>query len=150
MNTTTSTHDALLRQLGQSFMAIGKEIRLQHGSDFTCITAALDQVISIIGAQETVNVKQIAKLLLITSGAATQHIAALEKIDAVSRIVNENDRREIIVRLTPRGEEIYHQINHNNHKLLQEIFGGLNDDELQIMVKLMAKAKETSRKEKQQ
>lgn len=127
-------------ELGESFTAIGKEIKLKYGDDLTCVTPALDKVLAIAGSQETLNVKHIARLLSITSGAATQHIDALEKIGAVSRIPNEKDRREIIIQLTPKGESMYQKIQDNHVTLLEEVFEGLEDSELEELVRLITKA----------
>jgi DNA-binding MarR family transcriptional regulator len=136
----TSDHNELLIQLGKTFSMIGKEIHHQHGDDLTCLTPALDQVLIITATQEAVNVKQIAALLMITSGAATQHIAALEKIGAVTRVTNEQDRREVIVQLTEKGNGLYAQIKQNRISLLQEIFTGLDDAELRTLIALITKA----------
>jgi DNA-binding MarR family transcriptional regulator len=77
---------------------------------------------------------------MITSGAATQHIAALEKIGAVTRVTNEQDRREVIVQLTEKGNGLYAQIKQNRISLLQEIFTGLDDAELRTLIALITKA----------
>lgn len=142
MHKLISPHEQLLVELGESFRAIGRELRLRHDHKFTCVTPVLDQVVIIIGAQATANVKQIAALLAITSGAATQHIDALEKQGTVSRIINQQDRREIIVRLTGAGEKLYQQIHRNRLQLLETVFNGLEEKELQTLVNLVAKASE--------
>jgi DNA-binding MarR family transcriptional regulator len=137
---SSNNHIQLLVRLGESFSSIAKEIKLQHGQDYTCFTPALDKVLTIIGDDETINVKHIATFLSITSGAATQHIAALEKEGAITRVANPDDRREVILHLTQKGKEAYERIKTYRLQLLQQIFSGLDDKELTLMVDLITKA----------
>jgi DNA-binding MarR family transcriptional regulator len=133
-------HENLLKQLGDSFFNIAKRIKLQQGDALTCLTPALDKTILIVGTQGNINVKHISTLLSITPGATTQHITALEKENAIRRVINNKDRREIIVCLTAHGKELFEKIKINQLKLMEKMFSGLNDNDLQILVGLITKA----------
>ncbi len=141
----TATHNELLTELRDSFTALGREIRMQHGDVYTCVTPALDKVLLVTGSLKGVNIKQLATLLMITPGAATQHVAVLEKLGAVDRVVNDTDRREVIIRLTVYGADIYKEIRSKQLKLMNEIFGALDEEELQTMVQLMQKVSQKTR-----
>jgi DNA-binding MarR family transcriptional regulator len=143
----TASHNELLTELQDSFTALGREIRMQHGEAYTCVTPALDKVLLVTGSLKGVNIKQLATLLLITPGAATQHVAVLEKLGAINRVVNDTDRREVIIRLTAYGADIYKKIRSKQLKLMKEIFGALDEEELQTMVQLMHKVSQKSRQE---
>lgn len=128
-------------QLGDRLAQTGRRIWARYDDNAACLTPALDKVISIIGVSDSaVTVKQIAHFLLISPGAATQHITALEAQGAIVRTVSTKDRREVIVHLTPQGRALLTRIHAKRLLRYEDIFGNLNDDELQTLVELLAKA----------
>jgi DNA-binding MarR family transcriptional regulator len=137
---TQSTHDNLLNQLGDTFFSMAKNMKLQGGNELTCLTPALDKLVLIIGSQGEVNIKHMSTMLSITPGAVTQQITALEKEGAISRVINDMDRREIIVRLTAHGEDLFKTIKVNHLRLLENMFSGLDDNDLKTLVDLITKA----------
>jgi DNA-binding MarR family transcriptional regulator len=144
------THMALLMQLGESLSRTGRRVWSRYDDNYTCLTPALDKVISIIGSSDNpITVKQIARFLLVSPGAATQHITALEEQDAVTRVVSVKDRREVMVHLTPRGRELLSQIRAKRLLLYEDIFGTLSDDELQTLIGLLTKASASTNAEEQ-
>ncbi len=140
MNTRDSDREKQLGQLGERFSLIAKAMHGKYGSALVCTTPVLDKVILIIGAEKQINIKHISELLLVTSGAATQHVTALEELGIISRHVGQEDRREISVRLTDKGAEMYRQIKVNYLQALGEAFADLDAVELQALLELMTKA----------
>jgi DNA-binding MarR family transcriptional regulator len=132
----------LVIRVGREFAAIGRAIQLQRGSKEVCITPALDKVMVIIGFEKRVNIKDIAHVLSISSGAATQHVEALEKLGNVERHANPNDKREIFVTLTPEGKKAYQNIMRARRELLSEVFSPLSDEELAQFAALITKIKD--------
>jgi DNA-binding MarR family transcriptional regulator len=134
--------DKLLVDLGQNLRHILRGVWLKHGDSAHCaFSPAQDQLLLAIGSDsEPVNVKQLAGLLGITPGAVTQQVEGLEKLGALSRMVNKEDRREVMVGLTRKGRSSLKQIRKLNLRLLDEAFGNLNGFELKALVELTAKA----------
>jgi DNA-binding MarR family transcriptional regulator len=135
-------HTELLMQLGESLSRTGRKVWARYDDNYTCLTPALDKVLAIIAnpPDGPVTVKQLARFLLISPGAATQHISALEAENAVVRVIGAKDRREIMVQLTPRGRELYEHIRAKRLLLYEDVFGGLSDGELQTLINLLTKA----------
>lgn len=129
-------------QLSESLSRAGRKVWARYDDNYTCLTPALDKVLAIIASPPDgpVTVKQLAHFLLISPGAATQHITALEAENAVVRVAGTKDRRETMVRLTPHGHELYDCIRAKRLLLYEDVFGGLDDAELQTLINLLTKA----------
>ena len=140
-------HKQLLVQLGDSLAAAGRKIRSRYHEGYAGTTPASDAVLAIIATEGPINVKTLARYLLVSPGAATQHVAALEKDGAISRVMSDKDRREIIVELTSHGKELYAQIRAKRLLLYEEVFGGLDEAELHQLVILLTKVSNTTQKE---
>jgi DNA-binding MarR family transcriptional regulator len=104
------------------------------------LSPAQKHALMIIGNDGQMNIKQLASVLKITSGAATQHVAALESLGAVERVMSEEDRREVFVQTTPEGQTMVKAIRTEFLKVLEAAFEELDDNELEQFVELMTKA----------
>lgn len=131
-------------QLGESLAVLGKQLRARFDDAYTCLTPALDQTLVVIAAEQGITVTRIARALLISPGAATQHIAALEKEGMVCRLTGQKDRREIVVELTPKGRELHKRIRARRLALLKHVFQGLEAGELQQLCDLITQAANAS------
>lgn len=104
------------------------------------ITPALKHALMMIGTDGSLNVSQLATMLKVTPGAATQHVAALEKLKLVERKASSADRREVTIQLTALGHDMYKDIRAEFLQSLDIAFEDLDDEELQQFVELMSKA----------
>ena len=131
----------LLDQLEQQFMTVVKGMVSQRvEGDGVCLTPALDHVLAIIGLHGACNVKQIAQILQITSGAAAQHITSLEADGLCRRRTNPEDHRETLVELTEPGQIVVKKLRAKHCRLLEAVFSNLDDTELSTLVQLTSKA----------
>jgi DNA-binding MarR family transcriptional regulator len=144
---TQPTRHQQLQQLADRFSVLHKAILTKYGGPIAPMSPVLSKTVMIIGSEEQVNIKHIAALLMITSGAATQHVAALEETGMVKRAMGLQDRREIMVKLTPAGQKVYQEIQVRSRKILQEVFKDLTAKELTELLALMTKVSNTYRNE---
>lgn len=72
----------------------------------------------------------IGNKVLLASSSITYVIDQLEKKNLVERKVNENDRRVTLVSLTTEGQEMMESIFPQHTEIINELFGGLTDEEL--------------------
>lgn len=136
---------SLLTSLDQSLLAIAKAMS-SRAQEFVCVSRALDKVLLIIGLHTPpLSMKQLASLLGVTSGAATQHVTALEEAGLTRRAPNPSNRRETCIYLTGKGKETLKQIRSRHQQMLQAVFNGLDDGELAELVRLIDKASTTLR-----
>lgn len=131
--------DDQLQQLADKLSLIQRFIYGKFSHRIDPLTPVLIKVIRIIGKRHEVNIKYIAEYLSITSGAATQHITALEAMGAVQRTISKHDRREIVVSLTEKGTELNNQIKQTTHEILGEVFAPLTEAELEKLIELITK-----------
>jgi DNA-binding MarR family transcriptional regulator len=132
----------LLTELEDSIHTIGKGIHEIKTANFG-YSPAQNHVLMLIGMNGGIGIKKLAETLHVTSGAATQHVASLEKADLVERNINFNDRREVKVTLTKKGGVAYKEVCLIKSKILSEIFSALDDNELQTLVNLFNKVSKT-------
>jgi DNA-binding MarR family transcriptional regulator len=128
----------LLSRLESSMLLIGKGMHEEQLSFAGC-SPAQNHVLIIIGLRGDIGTKQLAETLLVTSGAATQHVDALEKAGFVTRQISASDRRGVVIRLTESGQQAYHEIRAKKVQLLRKLFAELSDDELRTLVNLIEK-----------
>lgn len=62
-----------------------------------------------IGLAGLDNIGELSERLKITPGAVSQYLAKLEKRGFIIRVQDIQDKRQFSVRLTPKGEELYHR-----------------------------------------
>ena len=130
--------EELFSRLEQSMLVIGKEIYHEQISISNC-SPAQNHVLMLVGISKSIGVKHLAEKLRVTSGAATQHIDALEKAGLLTRTINKSNRREVVVETTKKGKAIFEKIRRNKSALLSKLFEDLSDNELSTLVKLIEK-----------
>jgi DNA-binding MarR family transcriptional regulator len=129
----------LLSRLEDSLFVIGKGMHDDTLINSDC-SPAQNHALIVIGMQrDDMGIKQLAKILRVTSGAATQHVDALEKAGLLIREMNTQSRREVILKVTEKGWQVYKKLRHAKTKILNEIFTELDDSELSTLVQLVEK-----------
>ncbi len=73
----------------------------------TGLTAAQFAIINILGHDGSMKISQIYSKMLIKSGNRTMILDSLEDKGFVKRVFSKNDRREIIIELTPSGQKFF-------------------------------------------
>lgn len=130
--------EELLSKIEYSMFVIGKEMHEQLlGS--SGVSQAQQYVLVVIGLHDNIGIKQLAKILCVTSGAVSQHVDVLENNGLVSRKINPEERREIIVFLTAKGKIAFKAVRSKQAEILRNMFGQLNNSELEMLVSLSDK-----------
>jgi DNA-binding MarR family transcriptional regulator len=128
----------LLSRLEHSLMIIGKGMHEDdHGHSKS--SPAQNHVLMVLCMKGDMGVKQLAEALYVTSGAVTQHVDALEKAGFVVRKMNANNRRQVIVKITEKGQTAFQEFRQAKTEMLSKVFGKLDDDELHALVGLIEK-----------
>ncbi len=90
------------------------------------------------GAPYQLSPGDLMKQMMITSGTMTNRVDQLIKAGLVTRVQNPNDRRSMIVTLTPKGlaliEEVVTAHVENQHKMV-EVLSSQEQDALNTLVK---------------
>lgn len=92
-----------------------------------------------LGHNGSMSMKDLSKVLGVTTGTTTVTVDRLEKGGYAVRERAVNDRRSYIIRLTEKGEEAY-QDHHSHHmSLADEIASILSEDEVQNFIVILEK-----------
>lgn len=94
-------------------------------------------VIEAIGIEEQKNMTTVAKTLHVTTGTLTISINSLVKKNYVKRVRSEEDRRVVLVSLTPKGKKAFLHHKQFHDKLIQKIVEQLSDEEKHVLEKAL-------------
>lgn len=103
------------------------------------ITVRQERVLGVLFCHypDGVMMKDIAKQLHITPGAASKTVDALVHEGLVERCFSENDRRAITVRPTEKSRE-FRELNYDNfNKLMQKLLDGTTEEERKGFKKIL-------------
>lgn len=87
----------------------------------TGYSLAQTHTIEVLGGHGAMRMKELAEKLGITTGTLTVQIEKLVKAELIERCPHPEDRRAIVVKLTPTGEEIHRHHNQLHLDLVQDL-----------------------------
>lgn len=88
------------------------------------------------GLEQNISVSDIQNNLYITKPAVSQMLNSLEKKGYISREIDTNDRRKILVALTPKGQDIVKSMREYFNNMLSEIIDRLGEDNTIQLIEL--------------
>lgn len=94
-------------------------------------------VMRYIGTSEkgVLTMSEIGKLMVVTYANVTTVVDNLEKLNYVRRTRDSNDRRCIMVELTPSGHRLFEKIRHIHVREVEKLMKVLNQRELENLIK---------------
>ena len=131
--------DDLFNQLIDSFHGVQRGVLRSSDYQKEGIPFGQKAALLTIAVNKTINVKQLAEELHVTSGAATQHVEALVHEGLVVREIDENDRRNVVITLSNDGNKLLVKLRKNRVEKMKVLFSEVSDDELEIFINVMSK-----------
>jgi len=112
-----------VRQLRARIMREHASLQIAAGSDGLCHDLTVPQLnmLTVIGDRGSVTIKELAKALQVSPPSASAMVDRLVEIGAVTREQNPDDRREVIVGMSPQVEEIISRIEERFLKRILEL-----------------------------
>ncbi|MCM1160545.1 MAG: MarR family transcriptional regulator [Roseburia sp.] len=101
------------------------------------MTANDMHVIEAIGLNGAKNMSAVAKALNVTTGTLTIAINSLVKKNYVERVRSEEDRRVVLVSLTPKGRKAFHHHKKFHDDMIAQIVKQLDESEKQVLEKTL-------------
>lgn len=95
--------------------------------------------IEVLGGHGALRMKELAEKLGITTGTLTVQIEKLVKAELIERCPHPEDRRAIVVKLTPAGEEIHRHHNQLHLDLVQDLTRNIDPDHQTILFACLQK-----------
>lgn len=115
MNSDYSSHDAareplleVVRELVWSYFAF-EALGAAHLRSVGLTSSQFD-VIATLGNTPGMTFRELGEKTLITKGTLTGVVDRLEDKGLVARVVQADDRRSVVAKLTPRGEDVFEQV----------------------------------------
>lgn len=89
---------------------------------------------------------ELSQRMMVSAGNVTGLAERLESLGMLERRASPNDRRAQIVSLTSEGRRAFRAMARTHENWIAEIFSDLSADEIETLMKLLAKAKTSARK----
>jgi DNA-binding MarR family transcriptional regulator len=103
------------------------------------VPPAQKEVLFTLAHNDGMHVKELAKSLAITSGAATQLTEALVQADLLIRETDADDRRIVHMYLSPSGRKLVQKLLKIRLALLEQVFNDLSDEEIEAFQNVIKK-----------
>lgn len=92
----------------------------------------------VIGRESSfIKMSDIASQLGVSSGTPTVTIDRLIKKGYVERYRDEEDRRQVFVRLSPKGQTAFNGIRELKNKIVERLFGVLPEDQISLLIEIL-------------
>lgn len=110
---------------------------MKRGLESRGLTRARASALWQISHRDTITQRELADALKVTPRNVTTLIDGLEKTGFVKRRDHPNDRRAILLDLTPSGKEIADRLKRETQELAKALFAGLSPAKLEQFVETL-------------
>jgi DNA-binding MarR family transcriptional regulator len=124
---------------------IESEIRRRLRKEFATTLPRFDLMAQLERAHDGMSLNELSKRMMVTNGNVTGLVERLVAEKLVDRRPAPNDRRAQIVRLTPKGRQTFQRMALAHGEWLAALFAGLDEQEIEKMMALLAKTKMSAR-----
>ena len=94
-------------------------------------------VIEAIGKNQSKNMSTVAKALSVTVGTLTIAINNLVKKGYVNRVRSQEDRRVVLISLSPKGERAFDHHEKFHDEMIKATLAGLDKEQTKVLVKAL-------------
>lgn len=134
MDINTALNDVLVKLFRNINTIEEQAIRTDEYKDVTINDM---HVIEAIGIDEQKNMTTVAKTLRVTTGTLTISINSLVKKGYVARVRSEEDRRVVLISLTPKGKEAFLHHRRFHEQMIESIVEDLSEEEKLVLEKAL-------------
>lgn len=105
--------------------------------------ASQDQILMLLARNETMNQKELQKILDIQPGSLSEVLKKLEVGELIVKTADEEDKRSMNVALADKGKEAVAELRANKEEKISKMFAALDEEEKETLVTLLAKLMES-------
>ena len=106
------------------------------------LTIAEANALYVVGSQEPQTMKQIAEALGVAVSTPTRTIDRLVEKGLVDRTVDEKDRRQLLIELTPNGRKVLEEMDEEGMMMTRKMLENLQDEEIESLKRILLKISE--------
>lgn len=134
-------------ELGDLFMRVARQVRLHtaHALAPWELAPHHARALRVLGREGPLRAGALAERLRVAPRSATDVVDALESRGLVERGPDADDRRGVVITTTSSGERLLAQLHAARRVQLDELFGGLTDDEQAVLGGILTRLDEASR-----
>ncbi len=102
-------------------------------------TATFNVLIMLLGSEESLSPCDIGEQLNVTRGTVTGLLDSLERQKLVRRLPHPEDRRMLVIELTPEGRELLRRLLPEHYHCMANMLACLSDTEKETFTQVLAK-----------
>jgi DNA-binding MarR family transcriptional regulator len=125
---------------------IEQEIRAQLRERFEITLPRFDLMAQLDRAANGMALGELSRRMMVTNGNVTGLVERLAAEGVLSRRRAHDDRRTHVVRLTEKGRRQFRRMAAAHEAWIAELFAGLSSNDVDQLLKLLAKAKASTRR----
>ncbi len=122
------------------------EVRSRLRETFDVTLPRFDLMAQLDRAPNGMTLGELSQRMMVSNGNVTGLVERLVSLNLVERTPAPNDRRAMIVTLTPEGRRTFRALARTHEGWIADIFGDLTANEIETLMKLLAKTKLSARK----
>lgn len=123
---------------------IENEIRGRLRKTFQTTPPRFDMMAQLHRVPEGMKMSELSRYMMVTNGNITGITDQLEKEGLVKRIKIASDRRSSVIRLTPKGQQVFEKMAEAHGRWMLEIFADIPAKDRHALFALLGKLKITS------
>jgi DNA-binding MarR family transcriptional regulator len=142
-------HEAELRlwlRLLTCTTLIEGEVRSRLRDNFDVTLPRFDLMAQLDKTPGGMTLGELSQRMMVSAGNVTGLAERLESLGMLERRASPNDRRAQIVSLTSEGRRAFRAMARTHENWIAEIFSDLSHDEIEMLMRLLAKTKTSARK----
>ncbi len=101
-----------------------------------------DVMAALFRAEDGLKMSALSKQLLVSNGNVTGIVDRLVEDRLVVRVIVENDRRAMLVRLSPKGRELFSKMAAEHEAIISDLFSEMDNNDLDLLVDVFSRLKE--------
>ena len=125
---------------------IESEVRRRLREHFDTTLPRFDVLAQLDKAPDDMTLGELSQRMMVTNGNVTGLVDRLVTEGLIDRRASPRDRRVQIVKLTPAGRKTFRAMAKANGDWISEVFADLAADDVEALMRLLAKTKESARK----
>jgi DNA-binding MarR family transcriptional regulator len=125
---------------------IESEVRRRLRDTFEVTLPRFDLMAQLDRAPEGMTLGELSQRMMVSNGNVTGLVERLVEQGLISRRPSPKDRRAQLVRLTAEGRRFFRAMARTNGDWIGEIFAGLSADDIEALLRLLAKTKASAHK----
>jgi DNA-binding MarR family transcriptional regulator len=125
---------------------IESEVRRRLRDTFEVTLPRFDLMAQLDRAPKAMTLGELSQRMMVSNGNVTGLVERLVEQGLISRRPSPKDRRAQLVRLTAEGRRFFRAMARTNGDWIGEIFAGLSADDIEALLRLLAKTKASAHK----